>query len=1148
MKKLLNTVILMLLLLLSGSLSAQSLWQAIEEDKIPERGTRYIIPTSYQTFTLDEAAAENALKAAPLENTPEAETRSAHFTLPMPDGTSRNFRIVNSPVMAEELGKKYPEIQTYAGYDIDNPGNTVRFDLTPQGFHAMIFTLEFGTVYIDPYAFREKGYYIVYSKKDFQPIAGKEFVCGVVGNPVDVRDFEHERMMGTEYGDCTKRTYRFAVAATGEYTAFHGGTQALALAAQVTTMNRVNGVFMRAMAIFMEIVPNNDLIVYTDANTDPYTNGTPGTMIGEVQTDCDNKIGSANYDIGHVFGTNSGGLAGLGVICLNGNKASGVTGSGAPVGDPFDIDYVAHEIGHQFGCNHTQNNPCNSSSSASMEPGSASTIMGYAGICAPNVQSNSDDHFHAISLQEMSNTILNTACPALTPLSNSSPVINSVTTGVTIPGGTAFALTADVSDAEGDMLTYCWEQMDPQASTQPPVATSTNGPNFRSNSPVADPTRYFPNLTDFLAGVSPTWEVLATVTRTFNFRVSVRDNSAAGGCTSYENAVVNVDGNSGPFLVQQPSATGISWSVASNQTVTWDVAGTNNAPVSCASVDILLSLDGGFTYPVTLATNVPNDGSQDILVPNNPSTTARVKVVCADNIFYDISDNNFSIVASMSDFLLEVDPDFAAACNVNGTAYTINVVSLLGYTDAVTLTVTGLPAGISGSFNANPVIPGNSAVLTLSGNAAPGVYAFEVTGTSTTGTKTLAVSLEVFEPAPAAVNLIAPANGATGVSTAPILSWGTASGTNVTYMLEVSTNSAFSAIIVSETGLTATSFTVSGLMTNTIYYWRIAAVNNCGAGAYSEIFSFQTSNCQIINSTDVPVSISASGTPTITSTLTVAGLGSILDLNVVELSGTHTYIQDLNIDLTSPAGTTVRLLSRICGGQDDFDIVFDDDASNVYGDLPCPPVDGDAYQPNNALAAFNGEDPNGTWTLTIEDGANQDGGSLSAWAIEICAEVTCVANEVLSATYTTGTTLIEVSNNITSTDVIGGVANVNYSAGMDIDLSPGFEVALGAQFHGYIQGCGTALQYEGNEVERVFVVQHPEKQTVGVGVVLEEVQSVDIHLYDVAGTLVAKLPESKLLAIGEHDLELDIAGLGSGIYYCKIQLGAEWISKKVVVE
>ena len=275
----------------------------------------------------------------------------------------------------------------------------MRMDLTPQGFHAMILSADESTVFIDPYFFGngDIDHYICYHKNTFTPIAGKNMICDFRGAPINTDDFR-PHIHTSRNPTCELREYRLAIAATGEYTAFHGGTVAAAQAAQVTTMNRVNGVYERDFGVRMIFVANNNNIVYTNAGTDPYSNGNTGAMINEVQNDIDATIGAGNYDVGHVFGTNSGGLAGLGVICINGQKARGVTGSGAPIGDPFDIDYVAHELGHQFGANHTQNNNCNRNNATAMEPGSASSIMGYAGICAPNVQNNSDDHFHAISM------------------------------------------------------------------------------------------------------------------------------------------------------------------------------------------------------------------------------------------------------------------------------------------------------------------------------------------------------------------------------------------------------------------------------------------------------------------------------------------------------------------------------------------------------------------------------------------------------------------------------------------------------------------------------------------------------------------------------------------------------------------------------
>ena len=561
------------------------------------------------------------------------------ITLPYPDGTSHDFSVKRNQTLHPELNVKFPEIMTLDGYALDGTGAFAKWDITPQGLHAMIMIPGKSTVFIDPYLKGNTAYYIVYEKDAF--ITDKQKECGVISESKN----PPSPSVKLAFGTCALRTYRLALSATGEYTVFHGGTVALAQAAQATSMNRVNGVYEKDIAITMVIVPNNNLIVYTSTTTDPFTNGATGTMINQNQTTCDGQIGSANYDIGHVFGTNSGGLAGLGVVCTGGQKARGVTGSSAPIGDPFDIDYVAHEMGHQFGGNHTQNNNCNSLAAARREPGSASTIMGYAGICAPNVQNNSDDYFHGYNLGEISVEILSAGhtCEVITALNNAAPTITSAGGNISVPISTPFILTGVATDPDGDVLTYLWEQMDNEATTQPPVATAIGGPNFRSFDPTTNPSRYFPNLASLASNGPYTWEVLPSVARVMDFRLTVRDNHAVGACNAYADVTVTTVAAAGPFVVTYPTNTGITWGSGSTQTVTWSVANTTAAPISCANVKILLSLNGGVTYPIVLSANTPNDGSQAITVPNASTTTARVMVMSIAGTFFDISNNNFNI-------------------------------------------------------------------------------------------------------------------------------------------------------------------------------------------------------------------------------------------------------------------------------------------------------------------------------------------------------------------------------------------------------------------------------------------------------------------------------------------------------------------------
>jgi hypothetical protein len=609
-----------------------------------EFSQRDITASKASYFSVDLISIENSVKNMDYREDVDIRTSTSYFSVPDEKGSMQTYKVLRNKTLDPVLNALYPSIITFEGFNMNNPSIKGKFDVTPQGFHAMIYGPDHSTTFIDPISRLTPSKVMVYSKKDFYTT--KQMDCSLASEEINLDELlKSDVPAKTPYGSCQLRTYRLALAGTAEYVSFHNGVPN-ATSNMATTMNRVNGVYERDIAITMTIIANNNLLLYTSASTDPYTNGNAGNMITQNQTNINSVIGSSNYDIGHVFGTNSGGLAGLGVVCNSTQKARGVTGSAAPIGDPFDIDYVAHEMGHQFKANHTQNNNCNRNNATAVEPGSASTIMGYAGICSPNVQNNSDDHFHGISLSEISAFITGGShtCPVTTSLTNNAPIITGTNGNVSVPANTPFALTAIASDPDSDPLSYNWEQTDNQVSTQAPVASSTSGPNFRSNSSIFSPTRYFPNLSSLSSGGPYTWEVIPSVSRTMNFRVTVRDNSpGAGGCSEYMNATVSTVASAGPFVVTYPSAAGITWATSSNQTVTWSVANTTAAPINAANVNIYLSTDGGLTFPTLLMANTPNDGSESIIVPGTVTTTARIMVISANGTFFDISNNNFTI-------------------------------------------------------------------------------------------------------------------------------------------------------------------------------------------------------------------------------------------------------------------------------------------------------------------------------------------------------------------------------------------------------------------------------------------------------------------------------------------------------------------------
>jgi hypothetical protein len=650
-------ILALLVIVFIGNFKAQNLsqlaWIDVQEENIRSNRQRYIIPNTYRTLELDFEKIKSFLQNAPDEYLTPIYRSEFIMYMPMPDGEFERFKIVESPVMADDLANKFPDIKTYLGQGIDDRTASIRFDLTPIGFHAMVLSVN-GTMLIDPYSKGETQYYISYYKKDYSPTEDTlNFSCIVDGiNSPAVQELRN--LVEQEFDLATGeelRTYRLACAATGEYTNFHGGTVAAGMAAIVVAINRVTEVYERELSVRMELIANNDQIIYTNPSTDPYTNSSGFTMLSENQSNLDAVIGSANYDIGHVFSTGGGGVASLAAVCRNGVKARGVTGLTSPIGDVFYVDYVAHEMGHQFGGNHTFNGSSGSCSggnrnpSTSYEPGSGSTIQAYAGICFPqNLQNNSDDYFHNISYVEMSTYTQvggGSSCPAVTSTGNSPPVIGTLTGGLTFPINTPLKLDGSATDPDGDDLTYNWEEFD-LGPTGHPNSPSGNSPIFRSFPASTETYRLLPKLSNLLNNTQTIGEILPTYSRALNFRLTVRDNRAGGGGIGWVQVSYSLTDAAGPFLVTTPN-TSETWLGSSFETITWDVANTSAAPVSVAEVNILLSTDGGVTWPFTLASNTPNDGSETVLIPNEPTTQARVMVEPVGNLFFDISNEDFTI-------------------------------------------------------------------------------------------------------------------------------------------------------------------------------------------------------------------------------------------------------------------------------------------------------------------------------------------------------------------------------------------------------------------------------------------------------------------------------------------------------------------------
>ena len=704
--KFLYKITLFVVLLFSGSaLFAQNgLWSDAPETNMRNTGEpRVIVPSKYRTLTLDTLQLKQVLKSAPMEFTAAAKSNPLIISLPMPDGSFSKFSIVESPIQEPGLAAKFPDIKTYSGQGIDDKTATIKMDWTGFGFHAMISSAVSGQLFIDPYARGNKLNYISYDRVDLAP---KTFVEEGVLGQLPTQNLQ----MRTDAGFCVGtqlRTYRFAVACTGEYAVAVGGTNATLLhSAIVTTVNRVNGVYEKETAIRLVLIANNTDIEFLNSATDPFNgNNNANTLINESQNVIDTYIGSANYDIGHTFSTGGGGLAQLGCVCTA-SKARGITGSSNPTGDAYDIDYVAHEVGHQFGGGHTFNSVLsgcsgNRSGSTAVEPGSGVTIMGYAGLCgADNLANNSIPVFHSLSLNQIgsfSNVGSGNNCAAITNTGNSVPVVNAGA-DYTIPFSTPFVLTGSATDANNDALTYSWEEIDLGAFGA--VWNSGSVPFFRSFNPTLIPTRYFPKLSDVVNSSTTVGEILPTSNQTLNFRLTVRDNRNGGGGVCSDEMVLGVSTAGGaPFTVSSQAAP-TSWTAngTNTATITWNVAGTTAAPFNTANVSILFSADGGQTFPFTLALSTPNDGSENIVIPSIPTTNGRIMVKAVGNVFFNVNGGTITITSSCSAEGAVVAP----SANVSAVAGSASL--NLGLTPQYTAPLTISGTLVSGDPSANLAI------------------------------------------------------------------------------------------------------------------------------------------------------------------------------------------------------------------------------------------------------------------------------------------------------------------------------------------------------------------------------------------------------------------------------------------------------------
>jgi len=644
------------------------------------------------TYQFDYNTLHNALIKA-LEAT-TSKTSTTTISFPNIDGEFEKYKVIESSVMHPDLQAKYPEIRSYIGYGVDNPSAYLRFSLSPhKGLSGIILGKEYTEVF--EANTEETTRFTVKRKADLGKI--DNFRC----KTLDVlSENTNKNTILKDVDDSIHRLYTLALSVTGEYASFHGGTLPLVNAALASTLTNVNAVFENDFNVTLQLAANNDNVIYFNAGTDPYSGF--NNYNTEVQNTLDAQIGDGNYDVGHLLSAiGFDGNAGcIGCVCITGLKGSAYTSDSAPEGFNFDIDLVAHELGHQFGANHTWTHDGNEGTNVQMEPGSGTTIMGYAGIAASaNIELNSDPYFHAISIEQVTTYIKSTSCATETNTGNTTPTVDAGA-DLTLPVGTAFKLVGTRADSDGDNITYCWEQInEDNASTTYPNPNSGNDDAVlvRSFSPTASPTRYFPNLSDLRFGVNANqWEKVPNVGRTADFRLTVRDNKLGGANNTHDDMRVTFNPSFGPFEITSQNTTGISWSSGTTETITWNVNNTNTLP-GASNVNILLSTDGGETYN-EIVSNIPNNGSYSLTVPKTPSPECRLMIEPTNNNFFAINAEDFTIDFEVTTTCTQYSSPANLGINITDNSGTFSQSHSINITDATTVEDINIGMNITHSY------------------------------------------------------------------------------------------------------------------------------------------------------------------------------------------------------------------------------------------------------------------------------------------------------------------------------------------------------------------------------------------------------------------------------------------------------------------